>query len=680
MRADDGRLHFNPKGISLLIFELLAASILPAWGAANPVKNLALAGMGAKAQSWEPGVHVVTEHEPARAIDGSLHTYWAVKAADLPADLGVEWPEPQTLSSVVARYFDGRMVRGSAMARTQQWARLQFWDKGDWTDIETQVVGQETSSVRYTFPPVTTTRLRLLFTEPPDPESRRTPDDLGIYVCELEAYREAPFQLVAPSGRLVKVDRSNQDYNEWGSDNPYDMAGALIIEPRQTRIFTDTLSPTLIVSESRWARASYSVDSSRRGTTALQNGFLRLEVSTDGALKETRLTNLVTGESVSTPKALAFRIRTSAGDILASDFKVAGVDSAGSSTDNARLRIDLTSPTANVAVHYELKSEDHFYHKWLTLTNKGSADLQVLDVTVSSLGLPRLLDLMAGPELTYPIFRQEKGGFFTCLETVYWDHQGDSLTYYPGVNVGPGKALESDKAVVGVYRNAGEQVERFDRGVRDWVIEYHAHVSPISKEWPDIYLEGWSAKFGMQELVEQPQWAERFFATAHRMGVRYMDTYEPTNLALLMPQDLQKRWVDLANRNEIGTGWWNDFGSDYGWGFMVPYFKPYLCKLSPDAEEYFRQIVQLVGTYKLGGFHWADFWTVWPCDNPHHGHLPGKYSIYAQGQRMIRFNQEMHEASPGLVLGADSGLETHPESPAVTALSSFGGPSDRIEE
>jgi len=25
-------------------------------------------------------------------------------------------------------------------------------------------------------------------------------------------------------------------------------------------------------------------------------------------------------------------------------------------------------------------------------------------------------------------------------------------------------------------------------------------------------------------------------------------------------------------------------------------------------------------------------------------------------------------------------LETHPESPAVTALSSFGGPSDRIEE
>jgi len=30
---------------------------------------------------------------------------------------------------------------------------------------------------------------------------------------------------------------------------------------------------------------------------------------------------------------------------------------------------------------------------------------------------------------------------------------------------------------------------------------------------------------------------------------------------------------------------------------------------------------------------------VWPCNNPAHGHLPGKYSIYAQGERMIQFNQ-----------------------------------------
>jgi hypothetical protein len=321
------------------------------------------------------------------------------------------------------------------------------------------------------------------------------------------------------------------------------------------------------------------------------------------------------------------------------------------------LRVDLASEAADVSVHYELRRSDHFYHKWLVLTNKTGSAYQVLDVEVSRLGLPRLLDLMAGPELTYPICRLKKGGFFQCLETVYWDHIGDALTYYPGATVAPGQAFESEKAAVGVYRNRGETIERFDRGVREWVIEYHAHVSHIAEEWPDIYIEGWSAKFGVQEVQERPEWAERFFATAHKMGVRYMDAYEPTDLALLMPEELRKRWVDLANRYDIGTGWWNDFGSNYGWGFMAPYFKPYRCKLSPEAEEYFQNILDLVRRFRLRGFHWADFWTVWPCDNPSHGHLPGKYSIYAQGQRMLRFNEDMHVASPGLMVGADSGLD-----------------------
>jgi len=640
---------------------LLPVLLLPAlgvgYGAASPVRNLALTSLGAQAKSWEPGVHVVPEHEPFRVNDGSLHTYWTAQAADLPADIGVEWPKPQQISSAVVRYFDGKMVRGPVMARTQPWARLQYWDREEWKDLDAKILGQETSSVRYVFSLISTTRLRILFTEPADPESRRTPEALGIYVCEFEAYRETPFQAVSVKDRLVTINRAGRNYNEWGSDNSYDLAGTLVIEPEQTRTFTDSLTPTLIVSETRWARTPCAIDQTRSGRVALKNGFLRLDVSTEGVLRESSLTNLVTGESVSTTRATEFRIRTSKGELTPADFKVVRVDTSGSDPEVSRLRVDLTSAALDLSVNYELRRQDHFYHKWLTLTNKGDSDLQVLDVTVSSLGLPRLLDLMAGPELTYPVFRMTKGGFFTCLETVYWDHQGDALTYYPGMTIATGKTFESDKAAVGVFQSRDECVERFDRGVRDWVIEYHAHVSPIPKEWPDVYLEGWSAKFGVQELEERPAWAEKFFATAHKMGIRYMDAYEPTNLALLMPTDLLKRWVDLANQYDIGTGWWNDFGSEYGWGFMAPYFKPYLCKLSPEAEKYFDQIVQLVKTYKLRGFHWGDFWTVWPCDHPNHGHLPGKYSIYAQGERMIRFSQQMHEASPGLMLGADSGLD-----------------------
>jgi hypothetical protein len=192
---------------------------------------------------------------PALFNDGSLLSYWAVRATDLPADIGVEWHEAQRISSVVVRYFDGRMVRGPVMARTQEWARLQYWDQDRWKDVLAQVVGQETSSVRYTFSPVATTRIRMLFTEPPDPESRLRPERLGIYVCELEVYSNASYTVVNPAPRLVKVREGGQwdksYYNEWSSDNPFDRAGALVVEPKPTRIVADTVSPTLIVAESQ---------------------------------------------------------------------------------------------------------------------------------------------------------------------------------------------------------------------------------------------------------------------------------------------------------------------------------------------------------------------------------------------------------------------------------------------
>jgi|GEM_PF-2551578 len=644
---------------ALLIFAAFAGTARLGFGADFQPKDLALSATGAVARSWEPGAVTVPEHEPARVNDGSNLSYWAVRAEDLPADIGVEWPTEQRVASVVVRYLDGRMVRGPVMARTQEWARLQYWDRGAWHDIQAQMVGQETSGVRYAFAPVVTTRLRLLYTEPPDPESRRMPERLGIYVCAFEAYGEVPFQLVNAQPRLVGMRAGHEGpyYNEWSSDNGWDRAGALVIEPKTTRVVTDTLSPMLVVAESKWAKTACAIEKPHAGRTVLKNGFLALEVSTKGTFEERALTNLVTGESIATANSRPFLIRSSKGDLSLADFKVVGEDTAGSSADVSLLRVNLASEAVDVAIQYELRRQDHFYHKWLTIKNKSGADFQVLDVTVSALGFERLLDLFAGPELTYPVLRQKNGGFFECLESIYWDHRGDAMTYYPGVTIKAGATFDSDKAVVGVYRNAGEQIEGFDRGVRDWVIEYHTQVTPLQKEFPEIYLEGWSAKIGTQELQKDPAWTERFFSTAQKLGVRYMDTFEPSNLALLMPADLTKRWVDLADKYGIGTGWWNDFGSEYGWGFMAPYWKSEYCKLSPATDQYMRQAVELVRKYHLRGFHWADFWTVFPCDKAEGGHLPGKYSIYAQGQRMLQFAKEMHEASPGLLLNADSGLD-----------------------
>jgi 3-oxoacyl-[acyl-carrier protein] reductase len=56
--------------------------------------------------------------------------------------------------------------------------------------------------------------------------------------------------------------------------------------------------------------------------------------------------------------------------------------------------------------------------------------------------------------------------------------------------------------------------------------------------------------------------------------------------------------------------------------------------------------------------------------------------IRRSGRRALAVQADVSKSAEvsRLVKTVAEGLETHPESPAVTALSSFGGPSDRIEE
>lgn len=666
------RLHakaaVNIIGLGMQIGSLLLWT-LAAGQAQEPgqVQNLSLTSQGGQARSWEPHVTVIPEHEPFRASDGSLRSYWAVRSEDLPADLGIEWAHEQNISSVVVRYFDGRMVRGPAVGRTQEGARLQFWSGAAWKDIDAQLIGQETSSIRYTFSPVSTTRVRLLFTEPPDPEMRRTPEKLGIFVCEFEAYRDVPFQFVNSRQRVVVIEHGEGSgriryFNEPPSgDSRFDFAGPLVIEPKQTRVFSDTLNPTLIVAETAWARQAAEAEAqAKTGKILLRNGFLQLEISTSAGLQEARLTNRITGESVATPQSAPFLIRTGQGENGPQDFKLVSTDTSGSDAQAARARFNLTAAGFDVSVHYELRRQDHFYHKWLTITNKTGSNAEIRDVVLSSLGMPRIADLMAGQELTYPVARLEKGGFFSAIETIYWDHRGDTLTYYPGATLAAGKSYSTEKAVVGVYKNQGEMVAGWDRGLRDWVTEYHAQVSPVRGEWPDVYCEGWSAKVGVKELLERPQWAEHVFATAQKMGIRYMDGYEPAHEAAAMPTEWLQRFADLASRYDVNTGFWIDFGSNHVWN-TGPTLKPPVCHLSPEGESYFQNILSLTEKFKFRAMHWADFYTAFLCDRTDHGHLPGKYSLYAQSQRMLKFGDDLRAASPGLMLGADGGF-TNPQS------------------
>jgi hypothetical protein len=612
----------------------------------------------AVARSWQTTA-AVAEHEPAKVNDGSLHTYWMVRPENIPADIGLEWAAPRKLSSLVVRYFDGRMARGAAAARTQQGASIEAWIDGGWHPLRAGVIGQETASVRYTFEPVTTTRIRLLFREPPDPEQRRFPDRLGIYVCEMEAYQDVPFRLAPATGRIEPAKRPGgylHFYNEPpAGDGHYNPVGPLIIEPKPSRIFRDVLAPTLIVHESPWASQPCLAEQSPT-LLWLSNGFLQVQLATKPTLQETGLVNLTTDDSAATPDSRGFVLRGEEREWTAADFTVRSVDTAGSNDDAARARIELVSSDLAVSVHYELRRHDHFARKWLVVENLSGKPLRLMDVSPSWFGLRNLRDLMAGQELTYPVALRERGGFFAALETPYWDHQGDRLTYYPGVILQPGGRYESDKAAVGVFRNRKENVAGWDRGVREWITEYHARISPVTDVWPEVYCEGWTANLGLKEMRDKPQWVERWMDTAQKLGIHDMDAYEPFHQVKTYAPEIVKRFVDLATAHGIRTGFWFDFGADNAWhGTVVP-MKPTACKLSPEAERQFREVLELVKKHGLKAMHWADFFTVWPCEENGHDHLPGKYSVYAQGQRMLRFGRELREASPGITLGGDGGF------------------------
>lgn len=608
-------------------------------------QNLASKAVGGQIKSWEPGVPKVPGYEPEKANDGSFRSFWTVPAHGLPADLGVEWAEPREVSSIIVRFATGQTLPELNSARTQQFARLEYWKDGKWRPLDAQVSRGGTTVLRCEFPAITTQRIRVLFPELPHFLDRIAPDQSGIDVSEFEVYRTPPYQRISAAKGLAE---------EQGGDS-------LVIEPLATRVFNDTLRPTLIVAESRWADAPCSAKSSAQGAVTIENGFLALALSTKDGLKETRLTNRVTDESIATDDSQAFVIRTSGGEITPDRFKIDRVEIVAAGPEMAEVCVALTSPELDVSVHYQLLQQDHFFHKWLTLQPKGTVDLQVLDVTVSALALPRPTDLVTGPvdqDLSYPISRLERGGFFSCLEAVHWDHAGDALTYYPGETLKLGDTFTSEKAVVGVFRNRGVEWLGLDEGVREWVVEYHAHISPTSEQWPYVYCEGWSA--GLRLLDSTAESLERRMACAERMGIRHMDGFEPMNEAMAAPDELVKQWVEIADRHRINTGWWIDWGSKRAWGGSGKPIMYIPCKLSPDTEAYLQDILAFVKKHHLRSFHWGDFLRLWPCDNPNHGHLPGKYSLYAQGKRIIRFGQELREASPGVALNADRGW-TNPQ-------------------
>jgi len=599
--------------------------------------NLALSAMGARAKSWEKGSERIPGYEPWRVNDGYLGTYWIGRMEKMPVDIGIEWHEPRSISAVAARYLDSRLVPDYVESRLYQFGRIQYWDDGTWRDVEAEITGLGTAVNWYTFRPVSTTRVRLLYNTRfvhtgrtsemgSDMEvSLPPPIPPGVYVCQLEAYEKAPFT----------------------------QAGLTIIEPEPTRLFEDSVRPTSIPEESAWAESECEA-ATDGANICLKNGFIALNLKAGPGLTEVKLANLVTKEQVVPSDGKAFHLLIGDRDLFPSDFEVCDVHiSNDPPREESEIRVELVRGDIEVSVHYRLRRIDHFYHKWLVVKNRSDSVIVLKDVTLSMQGLPDILGLPSPEELSYPMCCLERGGFFACIEFPYWEAREDSLLYYPGASIDPGTEFVSERAVVGVYENRGEIMMGFDIGVRDWVTAYHARVSPLHSSWPERYHEGWCANHYVSYADSDPDRVERIMATAERLGITYADGYEDTKAAMLISEDTVDRWIEAGKRHGVGLGTFVDHGGDGGLakpaGMAI---RPFRCKLSPECKDYFDRVVAFAGRHGYGCLH-HDFFFVYPCNDSGHGHLPGKYSLYPQAREFLDFDRRIHEACPGIMTSGD---------------------------
>ncbi|HVR06761.1 MAG TPA: glycosyltransferase family 39 protein [Thermoanaerobaculia bacterium] len=166
------RDHFQPAALvhgSWAIYDVTAEQIerccadLPqAWTVPGGEGNLAPAGRPIGGAAF--GVRLLE-----RLNDGMLggNSEWdaarsAPATAPVPAWFGIEWDRPRRIGRVAA--YPGWFSRGPAARRYLALDYvLQWWDGRAWIDLPgTRVTGNRRVHVEHTFPPVTTTRLRLL--------------------------------------------------------------------------------------------------------------------------------------------------------------------------------------------------------------------------------------------------------------------------------------------------------------------------------------------------------------------------------------------------------------------------------------------------------------------------------------------------------------------------------------
>jgi hypothetical protein len=193
------RDHFQPVALvhgSWAIFDVTAEQIErccadqpQAWTVPDPDGNLAPAGRAIGGS--DRGVRFLE-----RLNDGMLgaNSDWdaarsALSAQPVQAWFGIQWDQPQRIGRVAA--YPGYLSRGPGTRRFLALDYvLQWWDGRAWIDLPgTRVTGNRRVHVEHAFPPVSTTRLRLLIErERNEQGTETTPGEFRAACLEIAAY------------------------------------------------------------------------------------------------------------------------------------------------------------------------------------------------------------------------------------------------------------------------------------------------------------------------------------------------------------------------------------------------------------------------------------------------------------------------------------------------------------
>ncbi|MFA6111056.1 MAG: hypothetical protein WDA75_20050 [Candidatus Latescibacterota bacterium] len=335
--------------------------------------------------------------------------------------------------------------------------------------------------------------------------------------------------------------------------------------------------------------------------------------------------------------------------------------------------VELASETARLAVRLHYKLDGPTRRKWAEAENQGPATRLLLDWELDDLCLEGLEHDCDGGGQGQPVWIGDEA--FAAIEHPSGLNQAEGrrvrLGHCPGLVLAPGGRCQSQVALVSVSP-AGR--------VRDHFLDYIQERSRRPKRFLSVYTPfGINNQWGAcptlddEQTLEVLDLLERWQHRGLRFDYFTLDTgwvHPGSDLTRFKPNcypDGPRRVIERVQGLGMRFGLWfaTSWGTQSCWDYPpaypdqrppgLPYREGYPETLGGITfclgwEPYYQLLERAVLHHVTeNGVRFVKFdGGSYYCDDPTHGHLPGRYSVEAMHERLIRLAARLREAAPDL--------------------------------